>query len=59
MTHMNLSTKQTYRDQTCAGKRERGSVRWAESLGSADANDHIQRKWINNKVLLYCTGNYR
>ena len=29
---------------------------WSGSLGLADANYY--REWINNKVLLYSTGNY-
>ena len=30
--------------------------RWIGSLGLVDANSYIE--WINNKVLLYSTGNY-
>ena len=31
---------------------------WIGSLGLADANYYIYIKYINNKVLLYSTGNY-
>ena len=30
---------------------------WTVSLGLVDAND-LYLKWINNKVLIYSTGNY-
>ena len=30
--------------------------RWSGNVGLADANSYIG--WINNKVLLYSTGNY-
>ena len=60
---MNLSTKQKQmhrqREQTCGcqGGGELGEE-WIGSLGQADANYYIEREWINNKVLLYSTGNY-
>ena len=59
---INISTKQNqthrYREQICGcqggvgvGERRNGS------LGLADAN-YYHIGWINNKVLLYSTGNY-
>ena len=62
---MNLSMKQkqTYghREQTCGCQR--GGVwggfgeGWSGRLGSADVS-FLYIEWINNKVLLYSTGNY-
>ena len=39
-----------------AAKRGRVVEGWIVSLGLADTNYYIE--WINNKVLLYITGNY-
>jgi len=36
----------------------RGVGGWNGSLGLADANKYIYTEWINNKILLYSTGNY-
>ena len=39
--------------------RGKGSgARRIESLGLADANYYIYIGWINNKILLYSTGNH-
>ena len=39
---------------------ERGDVGegWTGSLGLGEANYYLHREWVNNKVLLYSTGNY-
>ena len=39
-----------------AAKGKGGMGEGCGSLGLEDANSHIE--WINNKVLLYSTGNY-
>ena len=60
---MNLSTKQTqthkHREQICG--YQRGEVWGRDGLGvwvSRCKLLHIFIEWINNKVLLYSTGNY-
>ena len=56
MMQMNLSTKQTPKEQTCGCQVERGAGEgWIESLELADAS---VREWINDSVLLYSTENY-
>ena len=53
---INTKQKQTCRqgEQTCGCQRAEAWVGWIGSQGLADTN-YI---WINNKVLLYSTGNY-
>ena len=63
MTQMNLTTKQkqTHRHtkQTCGWQGGGGlGEGWIGRLGLADANYFIYIEWINDKVLLYSTGNY-
>ena len=60
---MNLSTKQKrhrHRKQTCGcqgGREGGGGLDWEFGMGLAGCKLlHID--WINNKVLLYSTGNY-
>ena len=62
---MNLFTKQKqthrHRGQAVVAQEEGAGEGWAGeswigNLGLADANLYIE--WINNKVLLYSTGNY-
>ena len=60
-TQMNIAMKQkqTYRhrEQTCVGKVEGGRGR--DKLGVWDSRSKLSYMgWINNKVLLYSTGNY-
>ena len=60
-TQMNIAMKQkqTYRhrEQTCVGKVEGGQGR--DNLGVWDSRSKLSYMgWINNKVLLYSTGNY-
>ena len=61
MAQINLSSrqKQTHRHsiQTC-GCQEGGGEKegWTGNLGLVDTNYYIL-EWINNKVLLYSTGN--
>ena len=60
MTQMNLSTKQTHRhrEQTCgcqggwAGGRR---MNWEFGVGRCKP---LHLEWVNDKVLLYSTGNY-
>ena len=56
MTQMNLSTKQTHRhrEQTC-GCQVRGGLDWGFGISRCKL---LYIEWINNKVLLYSTGNY-
>ena len=62
MTQTNLfvTRKQTHRhrEQTC-GYQGGGGVKegCSRSLGLADANYYIYIGWINNRFLLYSTGN--
>jgi len=56
MTRLNLSKKQkqTYNiEKRLVVDKGKGRI---GSLGLADANEYTG--WINNKVLLYSTGNY-
>ena len=60
MTQMNLPMKQEqthrHREQTCGCRGDCGvSEVWTEGLGLAHGNCLIE--WVNNKVLLYSTGN--
>ena len=62
MTQMNLSMKQkqTYRhrEQTCGcqvGVKGWGGMEWEFGISRCKL---LYIEWINNKVLLYCTGNY-
>ena len=61
MTHMNLSMKQKqkhgHREQTggCRGGGVGGGVDWEVGVSRCEL---LYREWINNKVLLYSTGNY-
>ena len=59
---MNLSTKQKqthrHRDQTCGcqgGRRGRRGMDWEFGAGRYNL---LHLEWINNKVLMYSTGNY-
>ena len=56
---MNLSTKQTHRhrEQTCdcQGGVELGGMEWEFGVSRCKL---LYIEWINNKVLLYSTGNY-
>ena len=56
MTQINLSTKQKqmhrHREQTCC---RRGGMDWEFGISRCKL---LHRGWINNKVLLYSTGNY-
>ena len=56
---MNLSAKQKqiyrHREQTCGCQAGGGRGGWTGSSGLVDANYYSE--WINNKVLLYSTGN--
>ena len=57
---MNLPMKQEQthrrREQTCGCRGDCGvSEVWTEGLGLAHGNCLIE--WVNNKVLLYSTGN--
>ena len=60
MTQMNLSTKQThkYREQTYCQGGEGVGEGWIGSLGLISRCKLLHIEWINNKVLLYSTGNY-
>ena len=59
MTQMNLSTKQKqihrYREQTCGCQCGRGGMGWESGISRCKL---LHLEWINNKVLLYSTGNY-
>ena len=57
MTQMNLSMKQkqTQREKRLVVTKGEG---WIGSLGLADSNYILYTEWVNNKVLLYSTGNY-
>ena len=61
MTQMNLSIKQKqihkHREQTCdcQGEGGRGEKDWEFETGRCKL---LYIEWINNKVLLYSTGNY-
>ena len=60
MTQMNLFTKQKqthrHRKQNCGCKGQgRGGMEWEFGISRCKLL-HIE--WINNKVLLYSTGNY-
>ena len=60
MTQMNISMKQTHRhrEQTCGYQGEEGSdVGMDRELGISRCK-LFYIEWINNKVLLYRTGNY-
>ena len=59
---MNLSTKQKqihgHREQTCGcqwGRGGGGGMEWEVGFSRGKL---LYIKWINNKVLLYSTGNY-
>ena len=54
---MNLSMKQkqTQREKRLVVTKGEG---WIGSLGLADSNYILYTEWVNNKVLLYSTGNY-
>ena len=58
MTLMNLSMKQKqthrHREQTC-GCQGWGGKEWEFGISRGKL---LYREWINNKVLLYSTGNY-
>ena len=56
---MNLSTKQIHRhrEQTCGCQGERGWGRMDWEFGISRCK-LLYIEWINNKVLLYNTGNY-
>ena len=62
MAKMNLSTKKkkTYkhRKQTCGGQGEAGGRRGVEWEFGVSRNKLLYINWINNKILLYSTGNY-
>ena len=57
MTQMNLSTKQKqthrHREQTCGCQG--GGMQWGTGVSRCKP---LYIGWINNKVLLYSTGNY-
>ena len=61
MAQMNPSTRQKqtqrHREQTCLAKREGGGseMDWDFRVGRCKI---LHLEWINNKVLLYSTGNY-
>ena len=61
MTQMNLSMKQKethrHREQTygCQGQGCGGGMDWEFEISRCKL---LYREWINNKVLLYSTGNY-
>ena len=61
MAQMNLSTKQKqthrHRDQTVVARGERGErgMYWEFEVGRRKL---LHLEWINNKVLLYTTGDY-
>ena len=61
MTQMNLSTKQKqthkHREHTCDCKGEagRGGMDWEFGISRCKL---LHVEWINNKVLLYSTGDY-
>ena len=62
MTQMNLSTKQKQthrrREQTCGCQRvsaDGGGMEWEFGISRCKL---VYIGWINNKVLLYSTGNY-
>ena len=60
MTQMNLSTKQKqthgHRDRLVDAKGEEagGGMEWEVGISRCKL---LYREWINNKVLLYSTGN--
>ena len=63
MTQMNLPTKEKqthrHREQNCGCQGgARGRERWIGNLGLADVNSILYMERINNKALLYSTGNY-
>ena len=59
MTQMNLSTKQKHthrhREQTCGCQAGGGWMEWEFGISRCKLS---YTEWINNKVLLYSTGNY-
>ena len=60
MTQMNLSMKQKqthkYREQTCGCRNGGwGGMNWESGISRCKL---AYIEWINNKVLLYSTGNY-
>ena len=59
MTQMNLSTKQKqthrHREQTCGCQGGGGVGDWELGISRYKL---VYIEWINNKVLLYSTGNY-
>ena len=57
MIQMNLSTKQThrYREETCDCQGGGGGMAWEFVISRCKI---LYIEWINNKVLLYSTGNY-
>ena len=56
---MNLSTKQKqthrHREQTCGCQGGGGGMEWEFGITRCKL---LYRQWINNKVLLYSSGNY-
>ena len=56
---MNLSTKQKqthrYREQTCGCQAGWGGMDWVFGISRCKL---LYTEWINNKILLYSTGNY-
>ena len=63
MTQMNISVKQKqthrHREQTCCqvGERGRGGMGWEFGISRCKLSI-LYIEWINNKVLLYSTGNF-
>jgi len=58
MTQMNISMKQTHREQTCGCQGEEADdvgMDWEFGISRCKL---LYIEWINNKVLLYRTGNY-
>ena len=57
MIQMNLSTKQTHRcrEETCDCQGGGGGMAWEFVISRCKI---LYIEWINNKVLLYSTGNY-
>ena len=57
MTQINISTRQKqthrYTEQICG--RQRGGKNWECGISGYKL---LYKGWINNKVLLYSTGNY-
>ena len=57
MTQMNISVEQTHRHRLVVAKGEGGGgeVDWEFGVSRCKL---LHSEWINNKVLLYSTGNY-